>query len=100
MKFQEGMRRMGLTFGTLGALTISYFAYWPVADVAAQRKVHAEFQSLMNLHLARNIAKQVSEEKMLVANIEIPPSPTPTFDEFAKQGHKEDRSIQQIGVEN
>jgi hypothetical protein len=71
MNFQEGMRRLALTVGAFGALTAAYFAYIGIEDLSSRRKSQAEFNSLMNLPLTQKITKQIAEEKLSNAVIDI-----------------------------
>jgi hypothetical protein len=71
MNFQEGMRRIGLTVVVLGAFAASYAAYFYFADMAAQRKAQAEFESILKLPIVQKIARDVAKSKASNADIEI-----------------------------
>jgi hypothetical protein len=68
MNFQEGMRRIGLTAGIIGALGTGYATFFSFADVWAQRKAQAEFNSLLNLPIMQRITKNPAQE--MTANSE------------------------------
>lgn len=63
MKFREGMRRVALTAGVLGALVATYAAIWWLSDVADRRRSQAEFDSLLNLPVIQVIANDIAKEK-------------------------------------
>src|ERR1700693_4967453 len=71
MNFQEGMRRVGLTVGALGALGVAYAAFWPFSELAAQRHRQAEFKSLLKLPITRKISLDIAKSKVANAVIDV-----------------------------
>jgi len=72
MNFREGMRRIGLTVGVIGALVTAYAAFVSFfSDLADHRKVQAEFNSLLNLPITRGVAKTIAKNKTTSASVEI-----------------------------
>jgi hypothetical protein len=68
MDFQEGMRRVGLTVGVLGAVAASYVAYQPFAALTAQRKTQAEYEALLHLPPMQVITKNIAKDRAAHAN--------------------------------
>jgi hypothetical protein len=76
MNFREGMRRIGLTVGVIGALVTAYAAFVLFfADLAADRKVQAEFNSLLSLPIAQVVAKKIADNRTVSAYVEIQSHP-------------------------
>jgi len=72
MNFREGMRRIGLTFGVIGALVTAFAAFGLFfSDLADRRKVQAEFNSLLSLPITRAVAKTIAKNKTASAYAEI-----------------------------
>jgi hypothetical protein len=72
MNFREGMRRIGLTFGVIGALVTAFAAFGLFfSDLADCRKVQAEFNSLLSLPITRAVAKTIAKNKTASAYVEI-----------------------------
>lgn len=71
MKFQEGMRRIGLTVGVLGALVTAYLAFFTFSDMATARKSQAEFEVLMELPITQTISKDIAKSNTTNTYVEI-----------------------------
>jgi len=71
MNFQEGMRRVGLTVGFLGALGVAYAAFWPFSEFAAERHRQDEFKSLLRLPITQKIGLDIAKDKVPNAVIDI-----------------------------
>jgi hypothetical protein len=71
MNFQEGMRRIGLTVGVLGALSAALAGLWSLSDLADQRKAQAEFDSLLNLPIVKIVTKDIAKQKFANAFLDI-----------------------------
>ena len=71
MNFQEGMRRIGLTVGVLGALGTAYVAFSPFSELVTERRAQAQFGSLLKLPITRKIAQDVAKEKIANTYVEI-----------------------------
>ena len=70
MNFREGMRRIGLTVGGLGALVTALAAFGLFfSDLADRRKVQAEFSSLLKLPI---VARTMAKKKTIAPNSSEP----------------------------
>ena len=87
MNFREGMRRIGLTFGVIGALVTAFAAFGLFfSDLADRRKVQAEFNSLLSLPITRAVAKTIAKNKTASAYAEIQ---IPLFSDFVEQTQRD-----------
>jgi hypothetical protein len=69
MNFREGMRRIGLTVGVMGALVTALAAFGLFfSDLADHRKAQAEFNSLLKLPIIQGVAKTMAKKKTIGPN--------------------------------
>jgi hypothetical protein len=86
MNFQEGMRRIGLTAGVIGALVAAFAAFGLFySDLAEHRKVQAEFDSLLKLPVTQVVAKTIAKNKTASAHAG---KQIPLFSDFVQQRQK------------
>jgi hypothetical protein len=71
MNFREGMRRLGLTLGIVGALVGSLPAYLEFQQFQSQRNERARFESLMNSEIMRDLAKKIAEQNIRNTTINL-----------------------------
>jgi hypothetical protein len=72
MNFREGMRRIGLTVGVMGALVTAFTAFGLFfSDLTDHRKVQAEFDSLLKLPTTQVVVKTTAKNKTASAYGEI-----------------------------
>jgi len=73
MNFKEGMRRLALVAGGLGAVAGGYFSYLQVTGLNARRAHHKEFQSLLST------AAVQKDIQLLKTGLPAAKDPTPAF---------------------
>jgi len=78
MSLQEGVRRLGLVAGTLGACAGAAFSIVQLSDLRHREARHAAFQ-----HLAQSPA--VQKQVTTIKSLAIPTSGTPDYATLAKQ---------------
>jgi hypothetical protein len=76
MNFREGMRRIGLTAGTVGALVAALAAFALFfAGLLDNRNVQARFDPALNLPIVKLVAKHIAKYKIANAYIDLPDNP-------------------------
>jgi hypothetical protein len=79
MNFREGMRRLALVAGALGAVAGCFVSYLQVSELTAKRERHKEFQMLLS---APAVQKEL---KLLKTGLQDAKDPTPAF-KYAHHG--------------
>jgi hypothetical protein len=86
MNFREGMRRIGLTAGVMGALVTAFAAFGLFfSDLSDHRKVQAEFNSLLKLPIVQRVAKTAPIPSELQGPPAYDQTQIPNFDDFVKE---------------
>jgi len=76
MNFREGMRRIGLTAGVMGALVAALAAFALFfAGLLDNRIVQARFDSALKLPIVQLVAKHIARYKIANSYVDLPENP-------------------------